>query len=75
MRSPAPTAIARCTPPLGHHEGMFDLTPGGIIRTLKLRRPIYLKTAAYGHFGRDDGEFPWEELDRVKEIKQAAKHH
>ncbi|MBI2104923.1 MAG: methionine adenosyltransferase [Candidatus Omnitrophica bacterium] len=54
---------------------LFDLTPAGIIRTLKLRRPIYLKTAAYGHFGREDAEFPWEELDRVKDIQRAARHH
>ena len=54
---------------------LFDLTPAGIIRTLKLRRPIYLKTAAYGHFGRDDVGFPWEELDRVKDIQRAARHH
>ena len=54
---------------------LFDLTPLGIIRTLKLRRPIYSKTAAYGHFGRDDDGFTWEELDRVNEIKRAARHH
>ena len=54
---------------------LFDLTPGGIIRTLKLRRPIYLKTAAYGHFGRDEDGFTWEEVDRVNDIKQAARHH
>ncbi len=55
------------------HE-LFDLTPGGIIRTLKLRRPMYLKTAAYGHFGRTDEGFTWEELDRVTDIKRAARH-
>jgi len=53
---------------------LFDLTPLGIIRTLKLRRPIYLNTAAYGHFGRDDDGFTWEELDRVKDIKRAVRH-
>ena len=53
---------------------LFDLTPGGIIRTLKLRRPIYLKTAAYGHFGRENEGFPWEEVDRVKEIQRLARH-
>lgn len=53
---------------------LFDLTPAGIIRTLNLRRPIYLKTAAYGHFGREDEGFPWEETDRIKEIKQAVRH-
>ena len=54
---------------------LFDLTPAGIIKTLKLRRPIYLKTAAYGHFGRDGEGFSWEELDRVNDIKRAARHH
>ncbi len=53
---------------------LFDLTPLGIIRTLKLRRPIYLKTAAYGHFGRSDDGFTWEELDRVNDIKRAARN-
>lgn len=43
----------------------FDLTPAGIIETLKLRRPIYRKTAAYGHFGRELDEFTWERLDKV----------
>ena len=54
---------------------LFDLTPIGIIRTLKLRRPLYFKTAAYGHFGRNDEGFSWEELDRVSDIKRAARHH
>ncbi len=54
---------------------LFDLTPAGIIKTLKLRRPIYLKTAAYGHFGRDGEGFSWEELDRVSDIKRAARHY
>ena len=54
---------------------LFDLTPAGIIRTLRLRRPLYLKTAAYGHFGREDAEFPWEEIDRVKDIQRAARRH
>jgi len=53
---------------------VFDLTPLGIIQTLKLRRPIYLKTAAYGHFGRTDDGFTWEEIDRVDEIKRVARH-
>ena len=52
---------------------VFDLTPLGIITTLKLRRPIYLKTAAYGHFGRIDEGFTWEETDRIDEIRRAAK--
>ena len=52
---------------------LFDLTPLGIMRTLKLRRPIYLRTAAYGHFGRSDDGFTWEEVDRVDDIKRAAR--
>jgi S-adenosylmethionine synthetase len=54
---------------------LFDLTPRGIIKTLRLRRPIYLKTAAYGHFGREGEGFTWEETDRVKDIQRAAKRH
>ena len=51
----------------------FKLTPKGIIETLDLRRPIYLQTAAYGHFGRTDVEFTWEKTDKVKEIKKLLK--
>ena len=50
----------------------FDLRPGAIIRDLGLRRPIYRKTAAYGHFGRDDIEFPWERTDKADALKSAA---
>jgi len=50
----------------------FDLRPGAIIRDLDLRRPIYRKTAAYGHFGREDADFTWERLDRVEQLKAAA---
>ena len=50
----------------------FDLRPGAIIRDLDLRRPIYQKTAAYGHFGRDDIEFPWEKTDKAEALKKAA---
>jgi S-adenosylmethionine synthetase len=50
---------------------VFDLTPEGIIETLKLRRPIYRKTAAYGHFGRELEEFTWEKTDKVNELKNA----
>ena len=52
---------------------VFDMTPKGIIKTLKLRRPIYFRTAAYGHFGREEEGFTWEELDCVKEIKRLSR--
>ena len=47
----------------------FDLRPAGIIKMLDLRRPIYRPTAAYGHFGRNDLDLPWEKLDKVDELK------
>jgi S-adenosylmethionine synthetase len=50
----------------------FDLRPGAIIRDLNLRRPIFRKTAAYGHFGRDDLDLPWEQTDRVAALRKAA---
>ncbi|MBM3178952.1 MAG: methionine adenosyltransferase [Chloroflexi bacterium] len=50
----------------------FDLRPGAIIHDFDLRRPIYRKTAAYGHFGRDDIEFPWEKTDKAAALKKAA---
>jgi len=50
----------------------FDLRPGAIIRDLKLRCPIYRQTAAYGHFGRDDLDLPWERTDRADLLRQAA---
>ncbi len=50
----------------------FPLKPGDIIRELKLRRPIYLKTAAYGHFGRDDPDFTWELTDKADILKKEA---
>jgi S-adenosylmethionine synthetase len=49
---------------------VFDLTPQGIIKTLDLLKPVYLQTAAYGHFGRP--EFAWEKLDKVKELQKAV---
>jgi len=52
-------------------EKVFDLSPAGIIKTLDLRKPIYLKTAAYGHFGRS--EFPWEKTDKVEALKKEIK--
>ncbi len=51
---------------------VFDLRPGAIIRDLKLRRPIYRKTAAYGHFGRNDIDAPWENTDRADALRKAA---
>ncbi len=50
-------------------EELFDLTPKGIMETLDLLRPIYRKTAAYGHFGREDTDFTWEKTDKVEAIK------
>lgn len=50
----------------------FDLRPAGIIKMLDLRRPIYRDTAAYGHFGRTDVKFPWEQTDKAEELKQLA---
>src|SRR6202789_4311831 len=51
----------------------FDLTPKGIITSLKLRRPIYKKTAAYGHFGRHDKNFTWENTNKAALLRKAAK--
>ena len=51
---------------------VFDFTPGGIIKKLDLRRPIFRKTAAYGHFGREDADFTWEKTDMVDALKAAA---
>jgi S-adenosylmethionine synthetase len=53
-------------------KAVFDMTPRGIIEHLKLRRPIYRKTAVYGHFGRDDPEFTWERTDKVDELRRNA---
>ena len=53
-------------------EDNFDLRPGAIIRDLDLRRPIYRATAAYGHFGRDDIDAPWENTNRAAALRQAA---
>jgi S-adenosylmethionine synthetase len=50
----------------------FQLTPKGIIESLKLRRPIYKKTAAYGHFGRKDPDFTWEATDKAAKLREAA---
>ncbi len=53
-------------------EGQFDMRPGAIIRDLRLRRPIFRRTAAYGHFGRDDIDAPWENTDRADALRKAA---
>jgi S-adenosylmethionine synthetase len=50
----------------------FQMTPRGIIESLQLRRPIFKKTAAYGHFGRNEAEFSWERTDKADAIRQAA---
>ncbi|MCT2535837.1 methionine adenosyltransferase [Aquibacillus koreensis] len=54
-------------------RAIFDLRPAGIIKMLDLRRPIYKDTAAYGHFGRTDVEFPWEKTDKVEDLKSYVK--
>jgi S-adenosylmethionine synthetase len=51
----------------------FDLRPAGIIKMLDLRKPIYKKTAAYGHFGRNDLDLPWERLNKVEDLKKYCK--
>jgi S-adenosylmethionine synthetase len=53
-------------------DEQFDLRPGAIIRDLDLRRPIYRPVAAYGHFGRDDLDLPWERTNKVDDLKAAA---
>jgi len=50
----------------------FDLRPAAIIRDLNLRRPIYKKTAAFGHFGRTDLDLPWERTDKAEALNQAS---
>jgi S-adenosylmethionine synthetase len=51
---------------------LFDLRPKGIIQMLDLLRPIYEKTAAYGHFGREEPEFTWERTDKAQALRAAA---
>jgi S-adenosylmethionine synthetase len=62
--------------PVPHIEELvrehFDLRPAAIIRDLELRRPVYAKTAAYGHFGRDDHDFTWERVDKADALREAA---
>ena len=57
---------------VGLVDRTFDLRPGAIIRDLDLRRPIYRQTAAYGHFGRDDLDLPWERTDRIDELRASG---
>ncbi len=61
--------VARIEQLIGQH---FDLRPAAILHDLDLRRPIYAKTAAYGHFGRDDADFTWEKTDKADTLRQAA---
>ena len=56
----------------GYIKKVFDFSPHGMIRELQLRRPIYRQVAAYGHFGRDDLDLPWERTDRVEELQRVA---
>ena len=62
--------------PVGRIEELvrehFDLRPAAILRDLDLRRPIYAKTAAYGHFGREDRDFTWERTDKADALREAA---
>ena len=60
-----PAAIAKVV------DEIFDLRPAAIVRDLDLKRPIYRKTAAYGHFGRAEKDFTWESTDRADDLKQA----
>jgi S-adenosylmethionine synthetase len=57
---------------VGLVEKHFDLRPGAIIRDLELRNPIYKQTAAYGHFGRDDLDLPWERTDKAADLRREA---
>src|SRR6185437_15533196 len=61
--------VAKIEQLVGEH---FDLRPAAIVRDLDLRRPIYSKTAAYGHFGREDGDFTWERTDKAVALRAAA---
>jgi S-adenosylmethionine synthetase len=62
---------ARIEELVGDRE-LFDLRPAAILRDLDLQRPIYAKTAAYGHFGRDDHDFTWERTDKADALREAA---
>jgi S-adenosylmethionine synthetase len=56
---------------VGAVREVFDLRPAAIIRDLDLLRPIYRRTAAYGHFGRSDKEFTWEATPRIEDVKRS----
>jgi S-adenosylmethionine synthetase len=60
---------ARILELIGEH---FDLRPAAIRRDLRLHRPIYQKTSAYGHFGREDHDFTWERTDKAEMLREAA---
>ncbi len=62
----APAKVAKAV------DEVFDLRPAAIIRDLDLRRPIYRRTATYGHFGRSDKDLTWEVTSRLAEFKQAV---
>jgi S-adenosylmethionine synthetase len=61
--------VSRIEELIGSH---FDLRPAAILHDLDLWRPIYAKTAAYGHFGRDDHDFTWERTDKAEALREAA---
>ena len=61
--------VSRIEELIGEH---FDLRPAAILRDLDLRRPIYSKTVAYGHFGRDEHDFTWERTDKAAALRTAA---
>ena len=69
LRHRARSPVARIEALVREH---FDLRPAAILRDLDLRRPIYQKTAAYGHFGRDDHDFTWERTDKADALRAAA---
>ncbi|MEJ2132004.1 MAG: methionine adenosyltransferase domain-containing protein, partial [Gammaproteobacteria bacterium] len=57
---------------VGAVREVFDLRPGALVEMLDLKRPIYRKTAAYGHFGREEAEFTWERTDKVEALRAAV---
>ena len=67
-----PMSNTVCFPTTSAVRNVFSLTPRGIIEHLDLLRPIYEKTAAYGHFGRSEKEFSWERTDKKEELREAA---